>query len=311
MGFVVVAGCSPQSSPIAPQVGAGQTGPPTATRPVARTAMAAATPVIGATPLPTATRPEIPPTLTQQPTATVEVPSSMVTFTVLYDNRPYDARLGTAWGFACLVEGTEETILFDTGGDGALLLRNMRTLEIDPQAVDVVVLSHVHTDHTGGLAGFLAENGEVRVYVPASFPQQIRTTVSGAGAELVEVSEPTAVCQGAMLTGELGSNPKEQALMVRTSSGLAVLTGCAHPGIVTMVRGAERIAGTDVTLVLGGFHLGDASAAQIASIVEDLRGMGVQRVAPSHCTGDLALRSFEEAYGESFVRMGVGAQVQD
>ncbi len=59
-----------------------------------------------------------------------------------------------------------------------------------------------------------------------------------------------------------------------------------------MVRGAERIAGTDVTFVLGGFHLGDASAAQIAGIVDDLRGMGVQRVAPSHCTGDLALQMF-------------------
>ncbi len=235
----------------------------------------------------------------------------MVTFTVLYDNRPYDPRLETAWGFSCLVEGLDDTILFDTGGDWAMLLRNMRTLEIDPQDVDAVVLSHIHSDHTGGLAGLLAENGDVRVYVPASFPQQMRATVSGAGAKLVEVSGPTVVCQGAMLTGELGSNPKEQALMVETSSGLAVLTGCAHPGIATMVREAERIAGTDVTFALGGFHLEGASAVQIAGIVDDLRRTGVARVAPSHCTGDLALRSFEEAYGESFVRMGVGAQVQD
>ena len=35
--------------------------------------------------------------------------------TVVYDNNPYKEGLTTSWGFACVIEGAEETILFDTG----------------------------------------------------------------------------------------------------------------------------------------------------------------------------------------------------
>ncbi len=74
----------------------------------------------------------------------------MLTITVLYDNVAHDARLQTDWGLACLVEGLEQPLLFDTGGKGDILLRNMRALGLDPQAVRTVVLSHAHGDHTGG-----------------------------------------------------------------------------------------------------------------------------------------------------------------
>ena len=76
-----------------------------------------------------------PPVPTAMP---VETPGG-VTITILYDNNPGDSdeRLETAWGFSCLVEGLEKTILFDTGGDSAMLLRNMRTLGLDPMRVNL------------------------------------------------------------------------------------------------------------------------------------------------------------------------------
>ena len=44
---------------------------------------------------------------------------------VVYDNYSCRSDLETAWGFSCLIRGMEKTILFDTGGSGALLMRNM------------------------------------------------------------------------------------------------------------------------------------------------------------------------------------------
>ena len=230
----------------------------------------------------------------------------MLTITVVYDNVAHDPRLQTDWGFACLVEGLEHPLLFDTGGKGDVLLQNMRTLGLDPQAVRTVVLSHVHGDHTGGLAAFLTENPDVTVYLPASFPAGIKNTVRRAGATLVEVTGPLEIGVGAHTTGELGSPIREQALALETPRGLVVITGCAHPGIATLVREAKTELGGNVYLALGGFHLSGANATQIAATIAELQELGVQRIAPSHCTGDAARRAFAEAFGAEYLQSGLG-----
>ncbi|HOU14893.1 MAG TPA: MBL fold metallo-hydrolase [Anaerolineae bacterium] len=230
----------------------------------------------------------------------------MLTITVLYDNVAHEGRLQTDWGFACLVEGLEQPLLFDTGGKGDILLQNMRALGLDPQAVRIVVLSHAHGDHTGGLTAFLAENPDVTVYLPQSFPANIKDTVRRAGATLVEVSGPADITARAHTTGELGGQIREQALALETPRGLVVVTGCAHPGIVEMVRQAQAELGNDVYMALGGFHLRDANAAQAAAVIAELQSLGVQRIAPSHCTGDAARRAFAEAFGADYLESGVG-----
>ena len=93
-----------------------------------------------------------------------------LSITVVYDNNLYKKGLAASWGFACVIKGAGKTILFDTGGSSAVLLSNMQHLGIDPKEIDIVVLSHIHSDHVGGLNGFLQENMNVTVYLPATFP---------------------------------------------------------------------------------------------------------------------------------------------
>jgi 7,8-dihydropterin-6-yl-methyl-4-(beta-D-ribofuranosyl)aminobenzene 5'-phosphate synthase len=252
----------------------------------------------------TATSTLLLPTLTQTPSP------NHITLTVLYDNNAYDNRLETDWGFACLVEGLEKTILFDTGGDGQRLMRNMRTLGRDPHDIDVVVISHNHGDHLGGLRDLLSERPDVMVYAPQSFSQGVKQSVTRAGAELVEVDGPIRICEHVSSTGELGDGIKEQALVIETSQGLVVITGCAHPGIVKVIRRAKDSKGEQPYLALGGFHLGGASETAIQRIVDDFQRLGVQRVAPCHCSGEPARRLFEAAYGERFILTGVGSQLR-
>lgn len=107
-------------------------------------------------------------------------------------------------------------------------------------------------------------------------------------------------------TGEVIGTVREQALSLETAKGWVVITGCAHPGVDTLVRAAREVTSGDVYLVLGGFHLGSASTPQVRRIISDLREMGVEKVAPSHCTGEKAMAEFAAGYGDDFVRCGVG-----
>ncbi|MBN1138246.1 MAG: MBL fold metallo-hydrolase [Anaerolineae bacterium] len=236
--------------------------------------------------------------------------------TVVFDNNPYDPRLQTGWGFAAWLEYGGQTVLFDTGADGVVLLDSMATLGLDPKAIDIVVLSHIHGDHTGGLASLLAvdpqactERGEcITVYIPQAFPAGFKEQARTAGAEVMQVDAPTEILPGLWSTGQMGTGIIEQALLVQTGKGLVVITGCAHPGVDEMVARAREVGQDEVALVMGGFHLGGASRARIMEIIDRFHVLGVQQVAPCHCTGDQAREIFHVAFGENYHPCGVGWQ---
>ena len=232
-----------------------------------------------------------------------------LSITVSYDNNPYKERLTTAWGFSCVIRGTEKTILFDTGGDGSILLTNLEELGINPKEIDLVVLSHIHGDHVGGLPSFLRKNPEVVVYLPKSFPKGFKDGVKEYGAKVVEVQGPLKICQEVYSTGELGTWIKEQSLIIYTEKGMIVITGCAHPGIIRIVDKAKGLVKDDVLLVMGGFHLGGESKGEIEKIVSSFRKLGVSYVGPCHCSGDAARQLFKKEYGENFINVGVGRVV--
>jgi len=235
---------------------------------------------------------------------------SEVKLTILYDNYSYDDRLQTAWGFSCLVERGDLTLLFDTGGNAPTLLANMEALGCNPEQIDTVVLSHEHGDHVGGLEGILAANDHVIVYVPQSFSKGLKERVT-AGAQMIEGGEPVAIAEGILTTGEMGTAIPEQALIITTSRGPLVITGCAHPGIVSTVIKAHDLLDRDIYLVMGGFHLGAASRSEIEGIAASFRDLGVEKVVPCHCTGDLARSIFEAAYGDDCTLAGVGWSWQE
>lgn len=230
--------------------------------------------------------------------------------TIVYDNNAYNEKLETRWGFSCLVEGLEKTILFDVGGEGLLLLRNMEKLKIEPSEVDVVILSHIHYDHIGGLSDFLRKNPLVTVYMPKSLPQSVKDRVKDAGAKLVEVHSSIEICKNAYSTGELGAWIKEQSLIIKTSKGLVIITGCAHPGVVNIVKKAKEMLKSDIYLVLGGFHLCWMNAWQIKGIINGIKKEKVERVAPCHCSGDLARKHFKKAYAKDFILVGCGKKIK-
>ncbi len=222
----------------------------------------------------------------------------------VYDNVEFDSNYKTGFGFGCVVKLKDKNILFDTGGDSPTLLSNMKTAGIMPEDIDIVFLSHIHPDHTGGLLGFLERNSHVKVYIPNSFPRNIKRRVASTGAVTVEIGNATTIAEGIYSTGELGGRPKETSLVVDSDKGLIVITGCAHPDIVKILKKVKYLFAKKIYLVIGGFHHPPATA------VDQFEKLGVVKVAPSHCTGRPAIKAFEKTYQDNFIRSGVGKTIE-
>jgi 7,8-dihydropterin-6-yl-methyl-4-(beta-D-ribofuranosyl)aminobenzene 5'-phosphate synthase len=117
------------------------------------------------------------------------------------------------------------------------------------------------------------------------------------------------VVPGVYSTGIIAGVVVEQALVVDTPKGLVVLTGCSHPGIVKMVEAAVKQRGArPVRLVLGGFHMLQQSPDQIKETIAALKRLNVAMAVATHCSGDLAVKMFREAFGQG-PGAGVGRRI--
>jgi 7,8-dihydropterin-6-yl-methyl-4-(beta-D-ribofuranosyl)aminobenzene 5'-phosphate synthase len=232
---------------------------------------------------------------------------SNVKLTVVYDNNPMQKELQTDWGFSCLIETINNKILFDTGDNGDILLENMEKLGIDPKSIDIVFLSHFHHDHTGGLKDFLKINSKVKVFYPRSFPKEIIDVIINSDTVSVPVSDFLEILPDVYSLGEIDGNIPEQSLAFRSSAGIVIITGCAHPGILNILQKAKSDFPDEfVYLAFGGFHLHRLNEEEINEVIQKMFDMKIQIVAPTHCTGNTARTSFKEVFVGNYTEVGIG-----
>jgi 7,8-dihydropterin-6-yl-methyl-4-(beta-D-ribofuranosyl)aminobenzene 5'-phosphate synthase len=209
--------------------------------------------------------------------------------TIVYDNEVSQPGLRSDWGFSCLIETKSGTlILFDTGADGAILLSNMEQLGIAPGRIGIIVISHAHGDHTGGLGDILELNEKAEIYLPASLGAGIR------GRKVIPVMQPTRIAEDVFSTGELRGI--EQSLALSTDKGIVVVTGCSHPGVGTIIDAASQFG--EVYGIIGGFHG--------FSDFERLRGLSL--ICPCHCTQYKS--EIRELFPEQHIACGAGLELE-
>lgn len=246
--------------------------------------------------------------------------------TILCENSvgPITGTLGEH-GFSALIEPAGgEPLLFDTG-QGATLLHNARLMNKQLSAVQKVILSHGHYDHTGGLLSLLREHGPKTVHghpgifthrhrvkdtgecYPIGIPHE-RAILEAAGAHFDLSAEFRELAPAVFLTGqvprvtefetgdqglfcdctgqELDSTPDDQSLILETDRGLVVIVGCCHAGLVNTLEHVAYVTGRrDVYALVGGTHLGFCSQAQLEQTIAVVKKAGVKKLAASHCTG--------------------------
>ena len=231
---------------------------------------------------------------------------------ILYDKNTINENLYTGWGVSFLIG---DRLLFDTGENGQWLIHNMKNLNMDLNQLEVVVISHDHWDHAGGLWKILKRNGNLKVYACPNFGNDFKERVNGLGGELIENKNVAEIEQDIYITGEIpgeyaGHFMPEQSLIVKTKNGITVITGCSHPGIVKILEKVkEKFPQENLYSVFGGFHLKDNSKSDIINVVKKFIEMKVEKAEPTHCSGRETEEIFKKEYGENFITVKVGETI--
>lgn len=226
---------------------------------------------------------------------------------VLVDNNPFKPGLKSVWGLSIYVRTPYDVILFDVGPSPDVLEYNARMLNVDLAEVRVVVLSHRHGDHVGGLNALDEYASKIRVYVPPDFSPSYLELLRAKGYQVEIVNSTVEIGKGVYVLKPLYGPPWEQALVVNVKGvGLVILTGCSHPGIDNIVRKAVQEFNIKPYMVIGGFHLVGAPPSKIESIVEALVRLGVETIYPLHCSGNEIREYLKQTYPKLYGEGGVG-----
>lgn len=212
------------------------------------------------------------------------------------------------WGISFLLG---EDIMFDTFGDSRVFLDNLRRFKVDTGKIKHVVLSHDDWDHVTGLWDFLQGHKDTKVYICPGFRKEIKDKIQLFGGKIVEADKVFKINDYVYLTGELygesdGRSIYEQSVVVKTAKGLAVICGCAHPGVVNIVRHVNGKFPDKVYALIGGFHLKNNTKEANVSIIKELKNAGISKIAPMHCTGKEAEKIAKGFFGDNCIKIREG-----
>lgn len=270
--------------------------------------------------------------------------STMLEVIVLRDNLAVRADLRAGHGFALLARVPGGSFLLDTG-DSDETWANADALGVDLAEVHVLVLSHGHYDHTGGLPGLIERHGGLRVIAhPLAFeprwstsggihpigPPLTRAALETAGCRVECSAKAVEVLPGVRTTGEVprvaGRGPSaphllaehdgmcvpddfadDLSVVVDVGEAVVVLTGCAHAGLLNIVARAEELAGRSPVAIIGGTHLASEPEPTIAEIADELHRRGVRTLVPMHCTGERGATLLARHFPGKVLRAGTGS----
>lgn len=269
-----------------------------------------------------------------------------ICITTLVENTTSSPGLLAEHGLSFWIEYGNRHVLFDTG-QSDLIVRNAKALNVDLAQADAIVLSHGHYDHTGGLSAVLGIAPKALIYLhPAAIELKFSRSSSKPcsigmpdsakkairGRHVIWTESPTQVFDGIGLTGQVPRTNSfedvggyffldegcrqpdplldDQALFIESSKGLVIVFGCAHAGVVNTLQWISNInRRKHFYAVMGGMHLLNANRIRIANTIEAFKKYDIKKIIPLHCTGQEAIDTMENAFGDKCLCLGAGGKI--
>ena len=271
--------------------------------------------------------------------------------TVLLENEACRVGVKQEHGLSLHIATQRHSVLLDMGPN-AMFLENAEALGVDIKSVDAAFLSHAHDDHCGGLELFCKRNDHAPVYIQRSaWGEYYEVTTKkcefiGMDRTLhryearFRPTEGHVVIDGELqvFSGGMGRDYwshandslrekrgedyppdrflHEQNLIVTDGGKTALFGGCAHNGVVNILRRAEEILGRAPDAVVAGFHLYSPSLRRteprelIEAIARELAARPNTRYYTGHCTGTEAFGILQETLGDRLVAIHGGSEFE-
>ncbi|MEM3130398.1 MAG: MBL fold metallo-hydrolase [Nitrososphaerota archaeon] len=241
-------------------------------------------------------------------------------------------------------------ILMDTGPSPDIILHNAKELNIDLKKINIIVISHAHYDHTGGLIEILKQiNKRILIIMHPNcldlkfaekpylryigIPFKI-SEIEEAGGILLLSRKPVKITPEIIVSGEIerineyekvedfltlknyeiikDNLLEDQALFLKINNkGLLIITGCAHSGIINTIEYAKKITGLNkIYAILGGLHLINANEERLKVTINEIEKINPEKIFPCHCTGQKAIIEFIKNFKNKCIPIQAGQSIE-
>ncbi|MBP2642705.1 MAG: metal dependent hydrolase [Firmicutes bacterium] len=211
---------------------------------------------------------------------------------MLIDNKGISSSFKTEHGLSMYFEVSGVKILFDTGKSGDFI-DNAEKMDVNIKDIDIVIISHAHIDHSGGLIRFLEINKKAVVYahskvtedyyidliykknisMPLKVFEKYKTRICFVNNDLLKVSHNIYLVSNFTNIYSLGKFSKnllvkrqgnyykdsfdhELAMVIDNNEKLIIISACSHNGIDNMIETIiKHFPNKSVQTIIGGFHL--------------------------------------------------------
>ncbi len=256
---------------------------------------------------------------------------------ILAENRVRRRGLLAEHGLSLWIDTGKKKILFDTGQTD-VYMHNSKAMGIDIESAEYIVISHGHYDHAGGLEFFPELDSVKGIYIhPDAFlrktadagdseperdvgvPWEMKPWIRD---RLVRNRETVEIESGIAVSGEIPRVTSfervpadfrveregrlehdliidEQVLIVEVDGGIAVFSGCSHPGIVNCLEYVRKTyPDSTIKLLVAGMHMDNISRSRLDSSIKHMLDMNIKKLVPLHCTGFNAMCEMKRVFGE-------------